>query len=243
MLSAKEVARVYETKLSKTNNIVSSDDIQLQYILKYIPGDTNVRILDAGCGNGCYANYLFNIGYKNVHGMDLLNLKNKLNFNYVKASIQNMPYKYEAFDFIFSNSVIFYLPDPNDAIIEYRRILNKKGIVIITAHTKYSLFTLIRIIKRWMRRPSVQHLANVRFCYSAKEYSAMFAEQDFEIVHISGFRLSVLLYPFYRKVIKGFNKYLKLNIILPSEAVSSSQFISKIKSVFGYHSILVARKQ
>ncbi|HOD36070.1 MAG TPA: class I SAM-dependent methyltransferase [Syntrophales bacterium] len=243
MSRTESIRNIYEKKFFTSKPSLSSHDVQLQYILHYLTRDVNLKILDAGCGNGRYALHLSVLGFKNIKALDLFDrIETKGLFQYCKASIDHLPFCKEYFDFIYCNSVIFYLEQPEKGIKEFHRVLKQGGTVIITAHTKYSLFTLLRIIKRALNAPSVEHLNGIKF-YSAHQYKKMFENMGFKIVRIDGYRLSALAYPVYKK----FQIYLSVNfgIILPNyiqKGVTKNKCFASIKSIFGYHSILVAQK-
>ncbi|MFH1071132.1 MAG: hypothetical protein V1794_16045 [Candidatus Glassbacteria bacterium] len=50
-------------------------------------GGHDLDIIDIGCGKGSFLDYLFSLGYKKLHGIDLIDLKST-KFNYIKSSIE-----------------------------------------------------------------------------------------------------------------------------------------------------------
>jgi SAM-dependent methyltransferase len=236
------IEKVYRERLLSQKPILKDNDIQLNYILNYLPKDKKTTILDAGCGNGNYAFYLADLGYINISAVDLFANIETDRFVYKQASIDDLPFGDNSFDFIYSNSVIYYLENPKKGILEFKRVLKKDGVLFFTAHTKYSLFTLWRIIKRDIfKLKSMEHLENVKF-YSANYYKEILEKQGFEIILQDGYEVSFFLYPFYRKMIRGFKKY--LNIKLPYiKPYINNGWLGKIKSEISYHSVFVARKK
>jgi len=93
------------------------------------------KILDAGCGNGSIASYLQSKNY-NLHTCDISAKSQKFIKNFSQASIDNLPYKDNSFDLIYSFSVIHHLDNPQNAIIELKRVLKPNGILITSQHTK-----------------------------------------------------------------------------------------------------------
>jgi 2-polyprenyl-3-methyl-5-hydroxy-6-metoxy-1,4-benzoquinol methylase len=65
------IEKVYRERLLSQKPILKDNDIQLNYILNYLPKDKKTTILDAGCGNGNYAFYLADLGYINISAVDL----------------------------------------------------------------------------------------------------------------------------------------------------------------------------
>lgn len=242
MLKQNDIKEIYEQTLLTREPVLLPDDIQLQYIQKFLPDCKEAVILDAGCGNGNYTRFLVKNGYIHVHAVDLFDTVAADGFAYRQASIDSLPFEDGFFDFIYSNSVIFYLNNPEDGVREFGRVLKKDGIVLITAHTKYSLFTGWRIIKRALGLKSLDHLKSVRF-YSANEYAKMFKENNFDVILIDGYRLSILIYPMYRKMVRLLEVSLGVRLPLLSSSITKNSVLSQIKSVFAYHSIVVARKK
>lgn len=222
---------------------LSHNDSQLTYILEALPQNKNIFILDAGCGDGRYSAYLLNMGYKNIAAVDLFEKSMVEGIEYITSSIDNLPFDNNSFDFIFSNSVIFYVEPPIKALFEFHRVLTPGGSLIFTAHTKWSFFTLKRLIKRdLLRLKQMNHLVGVKF-YTASYYHEALEKVGF-IVHLrDGWRFSFILYPAYtifRAVVKKF-----IGVILPLKRpyITKNKFLSKIKSELSYHSVFIAFKR
>jgi len=236
-----KIKKIYDDRLLSIKPNLRDDDIQLNYILKYLSINKNISILDAGCGNGNYAFYLSSLGYRNISAVDLFaNIETK-DFQYQQSSIDVLPFKNNSFDFIYSNSVLYYLKNPEDGIIEFKRVLKTNGILFFTAHTKYSLFTLWRVVKRdFFKMKSMEHLEGVKF-YTANYYREILEKNGFEVVLQDGYEISFSLYPFYKKIHQGLYKYFKIKLPL-LKPYSNNSLLGKIKSEISYHSVFVARK-
>jgi len=240
--SYEEIEKVYRKLLLPHVSIVTDDDEQWKYISECVPKDKNSFVLDAGCGNGKYTFRLAQMGYKNLYAVDLFTEIRTEGFVYRQASIDNLPYRSEFFDFVFSNSVIYYLPDPNEGIKEFRRVLKPNGLLFFTAHTKYSIFTLWRIFKRDVfRSKNMEHLKGVKF-YSARYYRKLLEKNGFELIRQDGYDTSFIIYPFYEKLSRMFEKYFGMK--LPSIGFCPEyKWIRIIKSEISYHSVFIARKK
>jgi len=122
-----------------------------------------------------------------------------------------------------------------------RRVLNQTAILIFTAHTKYSLFTLWRLFKRdILKLKSIEHLKGVKF-YSANYYRKLLKKNSFEIILQDGYEFSFFLYPFYKKVVRGFKKIFNIKLPILNPYINND-FGGKIKSEIAYHSVFVVRK-
>jgi SAM-dependent methyltransferase len=238
----KNIKIIYEQRLLSQEPKLDGKDIQLRYILNYLPKDKTIKIMDAGCGNGNYASHLSNLEYENVFAVDLFDDIKTDKFNYQQSSIDNLPFDDNNFDFIYSNSVIYYLHKQQNGIKEFERVLKKDGLVFITAHTKYSLFTLWRCIKRFFDPKSVQHLKGVKF-YTAKQYAIWLERNGFEIIRIDGYNLSFFIYPFYRKFLRSCDRFLNIKLPAFRSGITQSKSMARLKSIFGYHSIILAKKK
>ncbi len=235
------IKKIYEKKLFSHRVILNASDIQLNYILFSIPKDKEETILDAGCGNGNYAFYLAKIGYKSISAIDLFTSVKTDKFEYRQASIDCTPFQDKSFGFIYSNSVIYYLSYPKDGIDEFHRILKNDGLLFFSAHTKYSLFTLWRIFKRdILKLKEMEHLKGVKF-YSANYYKNILEENGFELLLQDGYEVSFFLYPFYKKIVRGFEKFLKIKLPVLNPYINSG-ILGKIKSEISYHSVFIVRK-
>jgi len=173
------IEKIYRERLLSQMPTLKDDDIQFHYILNYLPNNRNISILDAGCGNGNYAFYLSNLE------TDL--------FDYEQSSMDSLPFKQDSFDFIYANSVIYYLKNPENGILELKRVLKDDGVLFFTAHTKYSLFTFWRVFKRdVLRLRNMEHLQGITF-YSANYYKNILEENEFEIILQNGYKSSFIL--------------------------------------------------
>lgn len=230
----------YQDKIAGERCFVSDDDIQLRYILASVPQERNARILDAGCGNGKYSAMLCRRGYVNVFSVDVLNDVKEKGFRYITASIDALPFDDCCFDYVFANSVIYYLTNPEDGIKEARRVLKEDGKFFFSAHTKYSIFTLWRVAKRDLFRANIPHLAGMRF-YSANYYNRLLKRNGFEVILRSGFN------PIYRNVdslctAQGNGKCTVGKRTATSIRGNIDSFVDSILSEVSYHSVFVAGK-
>ena len=235
-----QIANVYEQMFRRASTALPENDDQWGFLKRHLPDDCESTILDAGCGNGKYTRAILQSGYRNTLALDLFksSLDSEIDTSrYVCASVATTPFAKESFDFICSLSVIFYLDDPADALREYQRLLKPGGKVIISCHTKYSLFTLERIVRRSLNLSSAQHLEHVRFI-SALQYKQMLQKAGFEVIEVDGFRVSYLWTQLGRVL-----RRMGLPIRTRTRTKPRSQLIGIIRAMLGYHAVLIARKR
>jgi SAM-dependent methyltransferase len=116
-----------------TKNILSSEKIT-----------NKSRILDAGCGTGQTAAYLYQHYLARVDGVEINPImieKAKRRFqslnlpiNLIQGSVEKLPFKDNTFDFILSESVLAFVDKPA-AIREFFRVLKKGGRLIANEMT------------------------------------------------------------------------------------------------------------
>ena len=115
---------------------LSDDSVNLS--LKYLP-DRAMSILEAGCGSGRVVKYLSDLGYENVHGIELnLDAVHHINQQFpelkiVHGDILEMPYAKESFDAVLSYGVVEHFPEsvvrPMQSLFD---VLKPGGIAVIT---------------------------------------------------------------------------------------------------------------
>lgn len=99
------------------------------------------KILDVGCGRGFYLKALSLFKFpKEIHGIDINKdylkvAKNICNDNRVfiqQANIYSLPFPNNYFDFIIASEILEHLKNDIAALLEIKRVLKPKGLVVIT---------------------------------------------------------------------------------------------------------------
>ncbi|MFZ8802659.1 MAG: methyltransferase domain-containing protein [Candidatus Calescibacterium sp.] len=137
-------------------NIWIDDDNNLDGVISFLESRFDLRgkrILDFGCGWGTDLIFCLKKGY-DAFGIDISWEKAKFHTlrvqrrNYPKFWIErfilsqgeNLPFKSESFDLVYSNQVIEHVKDPEKCISEIFRVLKKGGILYIRAPDYKSSF-------------------------------------------------------------------------------------------------------
>lgn len=244
-LEESNIAKIYQKRFLGKSKCIADTDIQYRILRKWLRSISieDPFVLDAGCGNGKYSFKLQEQGYSNIFSLDLYaEPEQHGKIHYCCASIAAVPFPENYFDLIYSYSVIFYLENPEQGFIEFKRLLKKGGYLIITVHSRYSIFTLIRSLKRLFGFKSVAHLQDVSF-YSASYYRKLLEKNDYEVINIDGYGMSVIFYPVYKRISHVVGKLTKISLPQYTQSLESCSFLAKIRSIFGYHIIIVARKR
>ena len=116
--------------------------IWTEEILKHIPDNKDIRILDVGCGAGFFPVLLGRLGY-DVTGIDLteemIGYSNKMidlyGLDRSKVRVQqgdaeNPAFPDDTFDVIVTRNLTWTLPHPIDAYTQWGRILKKGGVLL-----------------------------------------------------------------------------------------------------------------
>ncbi|MGV8946059.1 MAG: class I SAM-dependent methyltransferase [Lutibacter sp.] len=140
---------------SLEENIKGIDIYILDQILKdrYQPGS---KILDAGCGNGRNLKWFYRAGFK-IYGIDpdmervkqckeLYQLQQE---NFIRATIEEMPYESNSFDHVICNAVLHFAEDLSHfykMLEELLRILKPQGTLFIRVASNFGIENQVKLI-------------------------------------------------------------------------------------------------
>lgn len=242
------VKAVYEREYDFANSTrsIRGEDEQFPYIvqsLKYVNRDQkDITILDAGCGDGMYVNALKQIGYTQITGLDLFDAIADKSIKYVKGSIDNLPFSDDTFDFVYCTSCLYYLRDVERGIKELARVLKKDGILLITITTKFSLFSLQRKIKKVMKFKNTDHIEFYIFKHCSFKYAAFYKNNGLRVIKVDGFRMLVCgtMSKIVRKIIRIKTNNPEFDF---KRGFSKSRIIGGVKSILGYHAVVMGKKE
>jgi ubiquinone/menaquinone biosynthesis C-methylase UbiE len=110
------------------------------------------KILECGCGTATFLQYMANKSY-DCYGVDLSEEvlrktrisaeKRELNIDLKHGDIYKLPYQNNFFDFVYSGGVMEYLQEPEQAIMEMKRVLKPGGVLAMTiVPRKFSIQTI-----------------------------------------------------------------------------------------------------
>lgn len=97
-------------------------------------------MLDVGCGRGYWANRVVRETKLKVTGCDVLE-NVPIDGDYVQGDIENLPFKDNSFDIVFSSHTIEHVRDLPKAISELKRVA-KRQVIIVTPCQRYYYHTL-----------------------------------------------------------------------------------------------------
>ncbi len=122
-------------------------------VTKFLLPLSNKTILDVGCGEGYFINYLnmqnlFNV---NIEGSDISKEilitaeRNNPNITFKKASIYNLDYMDNSFDCVIAMEVLEHLYNPELAIEELKKISKKSVIITVPREPLFRCANILRL--------------------------------------------------------------------------------------------------
>lgn len=154
VIEMEEIESYYDEKSESYDDIFDMlyfkvfDVITWRYIEPYVPTDSDASVLDAGGGTGRWAIRMARKGCKVVL-MDVSEemlkiaakkakeerLQHKITIR--KGDIARTGYADETFDMILSEHTLFLFEEPEIIIMELKRVLKRKGRLVISVHNRY----------------------------------------------------------------------------------------------------------
>jgi len=166
-----------------------ADDITWHFLRKYLPKKKSAKILDAGGGDGSWAQRLVELGYRNITLTDLsqkmldearkrfAQLKMKHNVAFIKSDITNMKeLENDYFDFVFSQyDAVSYCLRPAQAIKELARVAKGGANIVVTLDTKFRRVPEL-IEARRMREAEKLLKTNISYDFDFPQYNLTWEE-------------------------------------------------------------------
>jgi ubiquinone/menaquinone biosynthesis C-methylase UbiE len=115
----------------------------LDRCLRHLPKRSRARVLDAGSGSGAMARLMASTHPEwDVVGVDFnpayvayaRDRSRFANLSFQQGDLRALNFADASFDVIWSRFVLYFLPTPEDAIREFRRVLRPGGEVVVALH-------------------------------------------------------------------------------------------------------------
>lgn len=162
-------------------------------IYEWLSPQKGEQILDVGCGTGDLTKKIQEDG-ANVIGVDSsLEMVNaaKAKFsaiNFQQADARDLPF-HNAFDAVFSNAVLHWIPEKEKAIASIHQALKKGGRMVVEFGGKGNIQQMWTALKKELVQRGHTPNANIAFWYfpSIGEYSTLLEKQGFRVLRASHF--------------------------------------------------------
>lgn len=134
--------------LSKHPNWFKNIDFRLfKYLCKIINKSKKKSILDVGCGNGKFLQFLSKNNHKlNLTGIDYFRNKKNKKIKFIYGNINKLKTT-KKFDIIISVMVIEHILNLKEFIVKQKKLLNKNGVIInVTINESSFLYKMARLL-------------------------------------------------------------------------------------------------
>lgn len=175
----------YLNQLYKKSLLTYDDEIKnltdtyinaVKPILKTLPKSAN--ILEIGCGNGFVLKKIYDLGYKNVYGVEpstdaVAKADPKIRKNIIIDVLKPKIFNKTKFDFIFFFQTLDHIPKPNDFIKECFDLSKPNGKILAFNHNIDSLSS--KVLKEKSPIIDIEHT----FLYSPATIKKIFQKNGF----------------------------------------------------------------
>jgi len=173
-------------------------------MLKYLPKEAK-KVLDVGCGNGCFAEVIKKQNTAEVWGIELMEQEaniakqviDKVFAGPCENFIDNLPDDY--FDAIYFNDVLEHLVDPYAVLKNIKSKLTNDGVLISSIpNVRYhGTFSRLLFKKDWLYEDfGVMDFTHLRF-FTSKSIKRMYKDAGYQIVAHEGINRSRSLKPIF----------------------------------------------
>uniref|UniRef100_UPI00404ACADC class I SAM-dependent methyltransferase n=1 Tax=Flavobacterium sp. TaxID=239 RepID=UPI00404ACADC len=177
-------------------------------MLKYLPKEAK-KVLDVGCGNGCFAEVIKKQNTAEVWGIELMEQEANLAKQVIdkvfagpcENFIDNLPDDY--FDVIYFNDVLEHLVNPYLVLSKIKNKLSTNGVIISSIpNVRYhNSFIKVLINKDWKYEPyGVMDFTHLRF-FTEKSIIRMYSDAGYKVEISEGINKSRSLKPYLYNIL------------------------------------------
>jgi SAM-dependent methyltransferase len=174
------LALYHKSKFTYEEEIVNLTSTYLDVLSNVLPSfSKNSKILEVGCGNGFILEGLYNLGYKNVFGVEPSGeavekadkkVKNNIRLDRLRPGMFEDGY----FDLVFFFQTFDHVKDPNVFLKICNNLLSPGGYIVSLNHDIESLF--VKILKHRSPVIDIEHT----FFYSQETIKRLFEKNGFK---------------------------------------------------------------
>lgn len=112
----------------------------VDFVLKYIGENKNVKVLDVGTGNGYMLSRLKEAGFTDLTGCDIINRIDDPDIKFVEGNIEKLPFDDNEFDIVMSHHTVEHIVNSYKAVQELKRVAKDK-LFATTPRQRYYKYT------------------------------------------------------------------------------------------------------
>jgi len=214
-------------EITQTSSKEGADNYKeyfFEYFLPYIQKDNSeISILDAGCGPGIYVSLLLEEGFQ-VQGVDyskevIAVAKERVSKGknrFAVADVYDLPFADDSFDIVLCLGLFQSVDDYERGLREIERVLKRDGLVIVTTLNRFSLFSLL------FRRKSGSGLSWKR--YNPYTFRGKLSRIGFTPGSLRGIYFAPRPLHFLNRVILKSGMYKVFNLLFPLFLFFSNSF-------------------
>lgn len=151
-----KLSRVYDKSVLESQYEKYRFDCITKKILGLIPKKKKLKVLDVGCGTGTFniSPIINKIKDAEIYGVDIskkmieVALGRFPKCRFKVADAHKLPFDSNFFDVVISRQVLEHLKEPLKAVKEMKRVVKKKGIVIVSTPSWFGLIALPYFLKK-----------------------------------------------------------------------------------------------
>jgi len=166
----KKQSLIYDKERDKNEYFKIIEDITKKALLDNIYFNKEIKVLDIGCGTGRIISLFKNNKNIKAYGIDItpsmLNiakkkLKSYKNIALLEGNAENLPFKKNNFDVVYSFKTLPHIKDLGKAIKEINRVSKRNSIIFLEFYNKNSIRKLTSNIKIYTKWHSIEEIINL----------------------------------------------------------------------------------
>ncbi len=168
----------------------------IEKIRDHYRGNTNVNVLDVGCGAGFLSNALAREGF-HVTGVDMSIESLRVaglydtteSVKYISGDVYRLPFTTGEFDVVTAMDFLEHVHDPKQAIAEMSRVIKPGGLFIFHTFNRnlISGFVIIKLVE-WFIRNTPKNMHILSLFVKPKELTEYAAQANLEVKTMTGIK-------------------------------------------------------
>ena len=124
----------------------------IDWVIDSVQWRGDERVLDIGCGSGAYFTSIQKLQSEvRYYGLDFsqgMLEKHPAQTNLTLGNAQALPFDTDSFDVIMANHMLYHVPDIDEALVEFKRILKPGGVIVAATNSQQNMPELQVLMRR-----------------------------------------------------------------------------------------------